>query len=87
MRKQYLVIKDTPEVKIGAILEEDCDAGNQGFHLVNDAFRKFPKDPTHNGTYYARQVVMNQPQYFEEVIHVAVPKAKLAAVNKILKAK
>lgn len=70
---------------VGGILQEDCDAGNQGFSLITPEFRKFSKDPTQEGVCYGRQVVMKQPEYFEEVITVAVPKNKVAAVKKFLK--
>lgn len=75
MRKQYISIKETPELEIGAILIEDCDQGNQGFSTDGLKGVKFPKDSTQGtAVKFARQVVMKQPQFFEEVVAVTVPK-------------
>lgn len=85
MRKRYKLLKDNPEVKRGAIFEEECDNGDQGFHLITEEYLVFPKDQTQQGVRYGRNVVMKQPTWFEEVTAVYVPKSKLPAVRKLIK--
>ena len=86
MRKQYIVVGDIPELLKGALLTEDCDNGDQGYTCSDKKSFRFPNDPTHGDSVcYSRQIVMKQPQFFEEIFMVKVPKEKLAAVNKLLK--
>lgn len=80
MRKQYETIKETPELKIGAILEENCDDRNQDFHCISKDKMKFKIE----NVYYDRNVILKQSKWFKEIITMAIPKDKLAAVKKIL---
>lgn len=35
MRRRFVLLKDTPEAKAGALMEEKCDSGNQDFACIN----------------------------------------------------
>lgn len=69
-RKRYRLLKDSPELKRGAIMEEDCDDGDQGFSCITkDSIKKDDQ----GGTGYSRKVVTESPKWFEEVIPAYIP--------------
>lgn len=82
MRARYILLKDTPELKKGAVLEEECDEGNQGFECIT---------PEHFVTkgqrecHYNRLVVTTQPQWFEKVSLLWLTKNQIDKVKKLLK--
>jgi hypothetical protein len=76
MRMRYVVLKETPELKKGAIVKEDCDDGTQGFTCVTPAFEKFED----NGTHYGRKTVINQPEWFEKVDLVYLTKEQVKKI-------
>ncbi len=79
MRKTFILLKDTPELRKGAILQEDCDAGDQDFSCINKGHIKM-KDQ--DGTSYSRDVVMKQPNWFEEVEMLPIRKSDALKVKK-----
>jgi len=90
MRKVYILLKDTPELKKGAVLREKCDDGDQDFECINMSTKQ--KFKNQNACVYDRKVVMRQPEYFEEVCNVTVAKSvykelKEKFKNKILNIK
>lgn len=62
-RQRYRLLRDTPELRAGAIVEEQCDNGDQGYICIS------PSDRFDDSTdvIYTRKVVMENPKYFEEV--------------------
>lgn len=81
MRKRYRLLKDTPELKAGAIVEEDCEDGTQGFTAID---RGFLVSERQKACAFTREVVIDQPDWFEEIIALYIPANKMKAVNKIL---
>lgn len=64
MRKRYVLLKDTPELKAGAIVEEMCDDGDQPYRVIS---HEWDQQASQSGVQYNRDVVMEQPEWFEEV--------------------
>lgn len=85
MKKKYIVVKETPELKKGAIIIEKCDSGSQGFECRDKKYLKFSKEVLF--VYYARGTIMKQPDWFQEIVSIEVPKGKLAQAKKLLKSK
>lgn len=86
MRKTYILLKDTPELKKGAILQEQCDDGDQDFICLNESDHQKHKEDNVD-TLYGRNTVMKQPEWFEEVMTVTVTKKEKGKIEKILKRK
>lgn len=83
MRKRYILLKETIELKKGCIVEEACDDGTQDFVIITPEFRKFLEVDS----IVSRKAVTTQPKWFEEVHPLYVPTKQLAKVKKILKLK
>lgn len=62
-RNLYVLLKDTPELKKGAIMQEDCTDGTQGFHCIS---KEFHFDETQEEVAYTRKVVMENPTFFRK---------------------
>ena len=82
MRRRFILIKDTPELKIGAILEEECDDGTQGFRLINKDYQKYDDQ---KGTSYSRKTVIEGTEYFQEVEQLWLTKEEVSKVKEIIK--
>ena len=89
MRVKYKLLKDTPEIKKGGIVQEQCDDGTQDFEFIGD--KKFKVVGSEN-IVYARKIVTSQPKWFERVNiinidskEVEVSKEQLKKIKKILK--
>jgi hypothetical protein len=83
MRKRYILLKDTPEVKAGAILEEECDEGTQDFKVIEG---KNPLElETGRRVIYYRKFVIKQPEWFQEVQQLWLTPEEITKVKKILK--
>lgn len=65
MKKRYRLLKDTPELKAGAIVEEKCEDGTQDFTCINE--KEFGNLGLQPGYYFSRKLVMEQPEWFEEI--------------------
>ena len=78
MKKKYILLKDTPELIKGAILEEQCEDGTQGFIAINEEDWKFDDN---NLICYSRKTVMEQPLYFKKL----TPKLWNKMVNFLIK--
>ena len=61
MKKQYILLKDSPELKMGAILEEECDGGDQEFKCITEESIKMADQQE---TIYSRDTVMKQKDWF-----------------------
>lgn len=82
MRKRYRLLKDTPAVKKGAIYEEECEDGTQPFRCITPEYVKFKGYEDHR--FSTREVIENNPEWFERVEPLYVPASKLAKVREIL---
>ncbi len=65
MRKRYILLKDTADLKKGAIVEEECDNGNQGYVCFN--LEKYRQCEKQTKVCFARCTVMEQPEWFQEL--------------------
>lgn len=81
MRKKYMLLKDTPETKKGAIFEEMCDDGTQDFQMITPEFNKFSTP----GEVFEWEVVTNNPKWFKEVTLIYVAKEQVKKVEKFIK--
>lgn len=81
MKKQYILLKDSPELEKGAILKEQCDNGNQGFDCIIKDKVKFDDQ---NCVYHSRKTVMENPKWFEEVRPLWISIAKVRKVKEFL---
>lgn len=76
--KTYILLKNTPELKKGAIMREMCPDGDQDFICINQKeFLQKEEDKENGICQYSRFVVMNSPEWFEEIIPLTIP-ARLA---------
>lgn len=83
MRRTFRLLKDTPEMKAGAIVEEKAEGSNQDFVVVEAS-------PTVEGTnlltyWFDRKVIMEQPEWFEEVFAFWVPINSVEKVKNYIK--
>ena len=88
MKKKYVLLKDAPDLRKGAILEEDCEDGDQDYHCYDKKYIvAWTKEWGNNewGVLYGREVVEAQPDWFEEICYVEVPKKHFAKVQKFVK--
>lgn len=69
-RKTYKLMKELPELKKGALLQEKCDDGTQDFKVLDEAFVKYSDEHGRKDFKYPRQAVENEPGYFVEVFPV-----------------
>ena len=67
-RKTYKLIKDTPTMVKGAILQEQCDDGTQPYIMLNNDTHC--KDPSYRISIAKRELVEDQPKWFVEVFQV-----------------
>ncbi len=81
MRRRFILLKDTPELKRGAILVEDCDGGDQGFHIEDKKYCLFDDQ---DGTSYTRKTVLGSPNWFVEASPFYLTKEQVKKVTKIL---
>jgi len=79
MRKTYRLLKDSPELKKGTILEEMCDDGTQPFNVQTKEGHKFEDQ---GRTQYSRDTVMKNPKWFEEVESIYIAKKKSRKTKK-----
>ena len=85
MKKQYILLKEAIELKVGAILIEKCEDGNQGFICEDKKYWKF-STPESN-VHYNRQDVMKQPKWFKEIRPIYLTPEEITKVKKLLKKK
>lgn len=82
MRKRYILLKDTPELKKGAIVEEACDDGTQHFVVISG--EHFDPGERIRDYWYPRSVVLDQPKWFEEIIIFNIRKSQVDKVKGFL---
>lgn len=84
-RRTYRLIKELPGLKKGAVLQEQCDDGDQPYELLDKGYFKHDDQ---SAELYSRMTVENEPKFFEEVFPL-VPeygnKAELEAFKKFAK--
>lgn len=88
MKKKYVLLKDSPELKKGAILEEKCEDGDQDYSCRDKKYIiGWDKHSEEDRLYinHSRKVVEAQPEWFEEICHVEVSKKQVAKVEKFIK--
>ena len=87
MQKKYILLKDAPDIKKGAIFEEGCDGGSQNY-FCNKEFARFPgewaKCSWHKKE-MSRKEIENQPEWFERIEVIEVPLKQAAKVRKFIK--
>lgn len=66
-RRTFRLLKDSPELKKGALLQEKCDAGDQDYGSLHSGDQHF-EDQT--STTYTRMTVEESPAWFVEVFPV-----------------
>ena len=81
MRKKYILLNETPELRKGAVMVEECDEGDQGFRCDDKEMIK-PKDS--NSIYYTRDVVLGQTGWFEEAEELLLTKKQIKKLKDIL---
>lgn len=67
-RRTFKLIKDTPTMVKGAILQEQCDDGTQPYIMLNNDTHC--KDPSFKISIAKRELVEEQPAFFVEVFKV-----------------
>ncbi len=80
MRKKYILLKETPELKKGAIVTEDCDGGDQGFSSAHEYFKFDDQEECS----YTRKVVMGNPEWFQEVDVCYFTKEQIRKIKRVL---
>jgi hypothetical protein len=83
MRRRFKLLKPTFELKAGAILEEECDDGDQDFRLVNK--EKALYDSIENNPSWYREIIINNPKWFEELLPFWVTNKQIVKIKKFLK--
>lgn len=83
MKKKYILLKESPELKIGAILEEKCDNGDQGYVCFDKKFLKLYKKSDY--AFYYNRTVEKQPDWFERIECIEVPLEQAPKVRKFVK--
>jgi hypothetical protein len=68
-RRTFKLIKDSPTMKKGAILQEQCDDGTQPYTLLNAETHSL--DPSFSISIAKRSIVEEQPKWFIEVFKAA----------------
>lgn len=69
-RRTFRLLKETPEIKKGALFQEKCDDGTQDFTLLDTSFAKYAWQSGNSNTDYPRDAVTKQPKWFVEVFQV-----------------
>ena len=87
MRKKYILLEDSPELKKGAILEEKCDDGNQGFKCISGVTHDKHKDIDWDEVSYSRNTVIKSPKWFGEIKTLDLTPEQYTKVKKFLKIK
>jgi hypothetical protein len=81
MRKKYILLKDCPELKKGAILEEKCDNGNQDYRCITiETHRKFPDQ---REVIYSRDTIMKNPTWFKEIKQIHITEEGIKKLKKL----
>ena len=82
---RYRLLKESVELKKGAVLIEQCDGGNQNFVCEDvNKYMKRPKGHTYS-TYWFREDVVKQPKWFERVYTFCDIEITEKQKNKLLK--
>lgn len=88
-RRTFRLLKDTPELEKGALVQEACDDGDQNYILLD--FEQMSDATYGDWTDYfsgnfalSRDTVEQQPEWFEEVEMTWLPKT-VRAIKKVTK--
>lgn len=80
-RKRYILLKDTPELRANAIVEEICDNGDQDYAVIS---KDWCQKDDQNQTQYTRKVVMESPDWFEEITPLYLTKKQFEKVKQLI---
>lgn len=69
-RKTYRLLKGTAELRVGAVVQEKCDDGDQDFIVLDESFVKYPNESGGKRYTLPRQAVESEPKWFVEVFQV-----------------
>ncbi len=82
-RLRYRLIKETHELRKGAIVEEKCDDGDQEFQVLDKKYEKHPGDW---GTItVGRMAVIREPEWWERVVMIEISESKVKRVEQFIK--
>lgn len=81
MKKRYVLLKESPELKAGAILEERYE-DNKIFECITQS--EHEKFDDQIGTQYTRKTITESPEWFEEISMLYLTKKQLDKVKKLL---
>lgn len=86
-RLRYRLLADTPELKKRAILEEECDDGDQGFKCIDHTMHSDVQEEGRCTLVYNRSTVTAQPAWFEEVNLLYLTMSELKKIQSWLSSK
>lgn len=69
-RRTFKQLKDTVDTKKGALWQENCDDGTQGFSLISEEHVKHGEFSDYGDEFYTRDAVITQSDWFVEVFKV-----------------
>ncbi len=72
-KRTFRLLKESPELKKGAIMIDKCDDGDQGFKNLNNDNLKYYDEEAGNYVTYSMDTILKQPEWFEEVKIKYVP--------------
>ena len=79
-KRKFRLLKESLTLAAGTIIEEKCEDGTQDFAVLgSDKWGK------RNDGYIERSTVIKQPNFFEEIFTVDVPKKHLLKVKAFIK--
>lgn len=87
MKKRYILLKDGPELKKGAILEEKCEDGNQDYKCINIKEFSQGRGVEERGVIHYKDIIEKQPEWFEEVGLMWLTMEQIKKVKTLLKIK
>lgn len=67
-KRTFKLLKETPALKVGALLQEECEDGTQPYSLINADTHS--KDPSQTVRFPKRELIEEQPKFFIEVFQV-----------------
>lgn len=86
MRRQFILLKESPELKKGAILIEACDNGDQDFECKDkESIKHYKLKKGDRYIAFDRVVVLKENDWFEEIVMIPVKKSAAKKAEKLIK--
>ncbi|ODR25805.1 hypothetical protein BHQ19_10260 [Mycolicibacterium porcinum] len=63
-------MKGTAELKVGAVVQEKCDDGDQDYIVLDESFVKYTNEANSKRYTLPREAVEKEPKWFVEVFKV-----------------